>query len=472
LFDELFDRVGSAFKQKRTMEHARELAYGFLTCAGRVTITGMLISIGKQFRDWTFAYRLFWGTRMNVDSIFETATQVCLEELTLSHMVIMHMDDTVIRKTGKKIPGTGWKRDPLGPAFHTNFIWSQRFIQTSITLYRDEFNSQSTSIPVDFFHCPSVKKPGKKATEEDMSNYVEQKKKHNMSVVGLERIKTMRERLDNLNAKDRELFICVDGSYTNNTVLTKLPQRVTLIGRVRKDAKFNYLPAKIETKGRNRIYGEDVPTPEEIRKDDSIPWQQVKGWAAGKTHQFKVKVVKSIKWRKAGRNKVLQLVIIAPLGYRNKNGGKLLYRQPAYLICTNNDMAIEKLLQAYLWRWEIEVNFREEKTTSGCGEAQVRNQEACYKVPQFGVATHAFLQLSQFKYEQEEENVYLPKAKWEQKNEARRQSTNNLKNQFRGYYWNEKDHKSFSDFITKQHETAKSQKPTVSPIFSMFYQRK
>jgi hypothetical protein len=454
------------------MNRARELAYGFLTCAGRVTITGMLISIGKQFRDWTAAYRLFWGVRMDVDKIFETATNASLEELLPSQMIVMHMDDTVIRKTGKKIPGTGWKRDPLGPAFHTNFIWSQRFVQTTISLYGNEFNSQSKSIPIDFFHCPSVKKPGKKATEEDIDTYKEEKKKNNMSVHGLARIKTMRKRINNMGATDRELFFCVDGSYTNQTVLGELPENVTLIGRVRKDAKFNYLPETEKTKGRNKVYGEELPTPDQIRQDEAIAWQKVKGWAAGKVHEFKVKIIHAIKWRKAGRRHIMQLVIIAPLAYRKKQGGKLLYRQPAFLICTDDNLSIEKLLQAYLWRWEIEVNFREEKTTSGCGEAQVRNEQATYKAPQFGVAMHSLLQLAQYKYEKEGTQYYMPRAKWEKKDENKRQSTNNLRNLFRGYYWNENDPKSFSHFVTKQQQVAKSKNPIVSPMYSIFYQRK
>lgn len=454
------------------MERGRELAYGFLTCSGRVTITGMLISIGKQFKDWTAAYRLFWGSRMDMDKIFEVSTQACLEELLPSKMIVMHMDDTVIRKTGKKIPGTGWKRDPLGPAFHTNFIWAQRFIQTTISLYGDEFNSQSKSIPIDFFHCPSVKKPGKNATEEDIDTYKEEKKKSNMSVHGLERMKIMRKRMDTMGSKDRELFLCVDGSYTNTTVLGGLPENVTLIGRIRKDAKFNYLPETEKTKGRNKVYGEALPTPDEIRKDESIAWQKVNGWAAGKIHEFKVKIIHAIKWRKAGKRHIMQLVIIAPLAYRKKEGGKLLYRQPAFLICTDNNLSIEKLLQAYLWRWEIEVNFREEKTTSGCGEAQVRNEEATYKVPQFGVAMHSLLQIAQHKYQKTKDQQYLPKARWEKRNETKRQSTNNLRNLFRGYYWNENDPKSFSHFVTNQQKIEKSKNPIVSPMFAIFYQRK
>ncbi|MDR2051685.1 MAG: hypothetical protein LBQ63_07950, partial [Deltaproteobacteria bacterium] len=38
------------------------------------------------------------------------------------------------------------------------------------------------------------------------------------------------------------------------------------------------------------------------------------------------------------------------------------YRNPAYLLCTDPDLPVERLLQAYLWRWEIELNFRDEKT--------------------------------------------------------------------------------------------------------------
>ena len=66
----------------------------------------------------------------------------------------------------------------------------------------------------------------------------------------------------------------------------------------------------------------------------------------------------------------MKLVIIRPLAYRLTKNSRLLYRQPAYLICTDTELEIEKLLQAYLWRWEIEVNFREQKTLLGCGQAQ------------------------------------------------------------------------------------------------------
>ena len=433
----------------------------------------MLIAVGRQFVDWTAAYQVFCGSRMNTDHLFEVATKVCLEQLSPTQLIVAHMDDTILRKVGKKIHGTSWRRDPLGPAFSTNFIWAQRFIQLSLSLHSNtDINSQSRAIPVDFHHSPSVKKLAKNSSDEDKAAYKESQKQQNLSKQGLERIKLLRIRLDKQGAASRQLFLSVDGSYTNATILKGLPQGVTLIGRVRKDATLNYIPATEKTKGRNRKYGEAVPTPEHIRQSDDFAWQEVAGWAAGKKHTFNVKVVKSLKWRTAGQGHTFQLVIIRPLSYRLKNSGKLLYRKPAYLICSDNDLDIETLLQAYLWRWEIEVNFHDEKSNNGCGEAQVRNEISAVKVPQFVVAMHSFIHLANHIHSKLKPDIALPRAKWEQQKASIRTSTNNLLNNFRGCYVFEKLGKSFSDFVIKQRQIINAINPIIDAINPVFYIRK
>src|SRR5690606_12398219 len=120
------------------------------------------------------------------------------------------------------------------------------------------------------------------ASAEDRSTFTESRKQHNLSTQGLGRIKLLRSRLNEQGASKRQLFLSVDGSYTNATILKGLPDKVTLIGRIRKDATFNYLPLSEKTKGRHRKYGNPAPTPEQIRQSDDFPWQEVTGWAAGK----------------------------------------------------------------------------------------------------------------------------------------------------------------------------------------------
>ena len=90
---------------------------------------------------------------------------------------------------------------------------------------------------------------------------------------------------------DCDLWVAVDGSYTNSTVLNNLPDKTVLLGRIRSDARLFYLPREADQagSGRKRIYGDPAPTPEEIRQNESLPWQTVKAYASGRRHEFKVK---------------------------------------------------------------------------------------------------------------------------------------------------------------------------------------
>jgi hypothetical protein len=123
----------------------------------------MLTGSGQQFMDWSQAYRLFSKHRIDTSKMFKVVLSEVLQELTDEQMIVAHMDDTILKKTGKHIPGTAWRRDPLSPPFHTNFIWGQRFIQISMALPDHPGCCQSRAIPVDFYHCPTVKKPRKSA---------------------------------------------------------------------------------------------------------------------------------------------------------------------------------------------------------------------------------------------------------------------------------------------------------------------
>ena len=113
-------------------------------------------------------------------------------------------------------------------------------------------------------------------------------------------------------------------------------------------------------------------------------------------------------WRSAGLQHTLQLVVIAPLGYRLRQGSKLLYRKPAFLIGTDPHTDIVTLLQGYVRRWDIEVNFREEKILLGVGQAQVRHADSVEAVPALQVASYAMLLLSMARAH----GGALPAPKW------------------------------------------------------------
>lgn len=246
---------------------------------------------------------------------------------------------------------------------------------------------------------------------------------------------------------------------------------MTLIGRIRKDTKL-YLPAVNQVgSGRKKIYGQQLPTPEQIRLSDDYPWQEVDAWAAGRMYKFNVKVIKSLKWRSAGPNSTLQLMVIRPLGYRLTKSSKKIYREPAYLICTDNDLDIQKLLQDYLWRWEIEVNFRDEKTLLGCGQAQVRHPQSVERVPAFITAIYSLLHLAAHRSLKESNQNLLPRPKWYPKKEGQRHTTRDLINNIKAQAWVRSIGINFSGFVNSEIKT-QSHKNNSNPCTSaMFYMR-
>ena len=358
-----------------------------LLCPERGTLSNLICTSGEQQSDWSAHYRLYSKDRVNEDVLFDHVRTTLQQALPGGHPLVISLDDTLIRKRGTHIEGVGWKRDPLGPSFQTNLVRGQRYLQFCAAWPLEDGSARL--VPVAFVHAPSAARPPKDADAAQAQAHREQKKQKNLNAYALGQIRSLNEAV----AGSRPLIFCGDGSYTNRTILRGMPAGSVYIGRLRKDAVLHYppVPKAAGTTGRPRSYGEQASTPEQLRQDESVPWQRVEAYAAGKKHAFKIKFLGPVQWRKTGTDLRVRIVVIAPLGYRLREGGRVLYRQPAYLLCTDAELAIEQLLQYYLWRWGIEVNFREEKTLIGVGQAQVRGTASNQHQPAVCVAAYSLL---------------------------------------------------------------------------------
>ncbi len=354
---------------------------------GRHTIAGALSSAGRTELDWSAAYRLFERQRFDVGKLFDVPRQMVVEEIKGNAPIVAAIDDTQLRKTGKKVHGTSWRRDPLGPKFTTNFVWAQRWLQISLSL--PDNSGRSRAIPVDFYHCPGVRKPGRNAGETEIMECKKRRKEQALPLLAAGRIARLRTQLP----ADRKLIISGDGGYTNQTICRNMPENTVFLGRIRKDAKLFDLPDENEGRGRKRVYGKSLPTPEEFRQDDSIPWHEVQAATGDKMHTFKIKTISSFRSKLCGV-KNLKLIIVQSLRYRLTRNSKLLYRNPAYIISTDPDLNDADILQWYLWRWEIELDFRDEKSIVGINEAMIRTPKAVESWVPFAVCSYSLLLLS------------------------------------------------------------------------------
>ena len=407
-------RWNFVFPQERSLQRAITLAFGILCGVGRRTLTRAISFAGNTQKDWSADYKVFSRSPWEPRALFHPLLEQAIQEHHLERIVIS-TDDTRVWRTGKHVPQTQWHRDPLGPPFQTNLRWGHRFVQASLVLplYAQDPTSSSRSIPVRFEMAPVVKKPGKKASKDDLQAYRRLKKEKNLSVQFVALTKEVRQRLNQTGHQSKRLVQVGDGSFCNRTVLRREDweaQNVTLIVRCRKDI---VLCKRAAAKGR-RFYGKTKFTPQQVRRRSSrARWQKAQIFHGGCFREVRYKELTKIYWQGGSGQREVRLLVVAPVGYRTSKNGRKFYRQPAYLLTTDLRTSAVALLQAYFDRWGIEVNHRDEKEILGMGQAQVWNQHSVSKVPALLVAMYSWLLLAGLHcYGPTRTNHYEPLPKW------------------------------------------------------------
>jgi DDE superfamily endonuclease len=462
------DRSREGFGSEESFERCRRHMLSSLVSFGRHTITGLLRTQNRHQQDWTADYRFYSRERFDDQQIFALVRQIVAGHLDPAQPLVTAMDDSLLRKTGRKVHGVRYLRDPLGPPFQVNFVRGQRILQISAAL--PDGQGGARLVPIDFQHAVLPAKPSRKATPEELEAYAQARARCNINKVGAARLAALRQQMDQNGDTQRRLITSVDGRFTNRTVFGAVPARTVLVGRIRRDTVLYHLPQTQLAKGRKRKYGAPAPTPEQLLQDEAVPWQIVEGYATGQKHQFKVKVLGPVVMRMNAGAMPVRIMVIKPLGYRLKAGGKLLYRQPAFLVCTDPDLPLVQFLQDFLWRWDIEVNFRDEKTILKVGQAQVRTESSTQRAPALGVAAYSLLTLAAVQaYGKTGTPERQQQPKWYHRSAEQRATTNELINQLRIELWaSALQPGHFSDFITRVSPDEKSEKYKFNPAPAMF----
>jgi hypothetical protein len=409
------------FAQQRSRQRALEHALGRTCAFSRRTISRTICAQGRLDRDWSAEYKLFSRSPWKQDDLFDPVIAGYLRRFP-SGPIAVAFDDTTLQKSGRKIKSAAWSRDPLSPPFHPNLIWGLRFAQASLLfpLYREgQFDPRG--LPIRFWDSPALKKPGKRATEEQKADYKKMKKLVNLSTRFLDQMLSVRANLDTLGAWGRTMIAAVDGSLCNRTIFRAALERMVLVARCRKDARLCF-PAP---PGSRKKYDDGKFTPEQIRQDENIPWQTTEVFFGGQWRTVRYKEVRSVLWQRGAGLRPLRSIVVAPTPYKMSRNAKADYRQPAYLLTTDVSGPIQPLLQAYFDRWQIEVNHRDEKQLFGVGQAQVWSKESVPRQPAFAAAVYSLLLLAGLEtFGPARTEDYLPLPSWRKK--ARRASTLDL----------------------------------------------
>lgn len=398
----------TAFSQDRTRQRAIQHALALPCLLGRHTISQTISALGGNDRDWSSHYKMYSRSDWDTDKLFDPVIDEYLERFP-NRPLVAAMDDTKLRKTGRKIPGASYHRDPLSPPFHLNLVYGLRFLQISILFpHYKEGDFPPRGIPVRFTHAPPLKKPGKRASDEARAQYNDLKKVKNLSAQTLDVIRSLRASIDQRGGSDTKLLMVGDASFANKTIFKAELDRTDVIARCRKDARLCF-PAPA---GSRRKYDPTIFTPEEVRKRDTN-WRFAFVYLGGKHRRIRFKEVEGVLWKRGAGRRKLRLIVIAPVPYKLSKNSRTNYREPAYFLSTDLESPIKLLIQACFDRWQIEVNHRDEKTLLGVGQAQVRNPRSIPRHPGLAVASYALLLIAALQcHGPGRTDDYQPHPKW------------------------------------------------------------
>jgi hypothetical protein len=213
-------------------------ALGSLTCLGRRCLSRIIWTNGGQHRSWSAEYflhsRCQWEPQQLFQPILKRGLAYCPQRL-----VGVALDDTKLRKTGRSIQQAFYQRDPLSPPFHVNLVLGLRFLQGSLLLpLHRTANVGTRALSIRFQEVSRVKRPGKKASPEQLKQYKVAVKQKNLSHSFVHMGKQLRVELDLARGRDKILVLTGDGSFCNRTCFGDVADRSALLVRARKDAKL------------------------------------------------------------------------------------------------------------------------------------------------------------------------------------------------------------------------------------------
>lgn len=310
--------------------------------AGRRTVTRMILAAGdaadKHFSSY---HRVFSAARWSLDAL--GLAVFALIEPWLQGTVMLALDDTLARKRGQKMFGTGMHHDPLlssrGKAI-TN--WGHSWVVLGVIVELPFRPGHYYCLPILF------------------RLYLNKKSATKHRRAYRTRPEWAVELLHILCAhqKNKRFHVVADSAYGGQSVLCCLPENCDLTSRLVLDARLYEAPPKRKAgnKGRPRKRGERLPTPQAM--------------LAGRCRRVSLNIYGRVQHARladqqafvyAAPDRPLRVVAVEAL-----RGG----RKPEAFYTTCVDATAEQVLIWYAMRWSIEVTHHDSKQHLGFEEPQ------------------------------------------------------------------------------------------------------
>lgn len=333
---------------QRVFNWVQVLVVGAILAPGKRTITAILRVMGlsqeKHFQNYhRVLNRAVWSTL----AVSRVLLQMLVVVFASTGPLVMGLDDTIERRRGEKIKAKGIYRDPVRSS-HAHFVKASGLRWLSLMLLVEiPWAKRVWAMPFLTSLAPS-------------EHYDQQQQRRHKTLTdwGRQMILQVRRWLP-----ERELFVVADSSFAALELLAAVSQMtnsVHMITRLRLDAAL-YQPAPPRQPGqmgRPRLKGKRLPNLSSLLTNPKTQWQSltVNGWY-GSGQRVVELVTGTAVWYHTGMPPVsIRWVLVRdPQGKFDAQA----------LLCTNQAIAPQQILEWFVRRWQIEVTFQEVRAHLG-----------------------------------------------------------------------------------------------------------
>jgi len=311
-----------------------QLTVGWILCTVRRTVTGMLPfadPFGTQAHD---AYhRFFPDARWSMAKLWQTLAFSLIRTFYRTGLITLALDDTLFRRSGKKVNGAGWWRDAVRSTSNQHVsAWGLNLIVLTLQI-QPSWGGEPLGLPINMRlhrkNGPSLIELAQQMIHEVIQWFPE-----------------------------RRFYLVGDGFYA--TLVGKELSRTTIISRIQRNAELYDLPTKPRKKrpGRPRTKGKRLASPEKMapRIQD---WQSVEVRERGKIRTRWI-YSKVVLWYRVSHQPILLVISRDPAGKEKDD----------FLLTTDVTMTPAEVIGCYADRWAIEDTFKNTKQFLGGQQPQ------------------------------------------------------------------------------------------------------
>lgn len=342
------------------------LMTGWILTHRRRFVTDLIWSSGSTRRGHYCRYhRFFSQSAWALDSVSWVLAKLLISLFAPAGIVYLAVDDTLCRKRGLTVYGTGMHHDPLISSRKKALVsWGHDWVVLTLVVVSPFWApSKVWSLPIGF----RLYRNRQGLTKGRMGKKRKPDPNHRTRPeLAVELISLIAGWFSG-----RTFVISGDSAYGGASVLKKLPANVELISHVHPKGALYALPTPPVPgqNGRPRKKGKRLPGMIQWADDPRQAWKELVFDQFGLHATLLVKTQQAL-YYKAGGRRLLTIVLVRDV---------LGHRPDQMFYCTRLDWDARKILSTYASRWSIEVTFENSKQLLGLADPANRKEKAVHR---------------------------------------------------------------------------------------------